>query len=88
MILVKAYFSTDENGKYVLDDYDDIEDLPICYYGPFDTMEEAVNWMEDEYPDDDEDLYEIVADDFDLEEDVYINAPDSIHGEPLTEFLG
>lgn len=80
-ILVKAYFNTDSNGVWVYDDVDDIEDLPICYFGPFDSISDAVSWMENDYPDDDEDLYEMVADDFDFGSEVYVNDPSSIFGD-------
>lgn len=83
MILVKAYFNTDEHGAYVFDGVDDIEDLPICYYGPFDSISRAISWMENDYPDGDEDLHDMIADDFSFPEGQvpFINTPDSIFGD-------
>ena len=80
MICVKIYWNTDENGEVVPDDVD-LEDGPISYYGPFDDISQAISWMENDYPDEDSDVYEMIADDFDLGRDVYINKPDSIFGD-------
>lgn len=84
MILVKIYYNTDENNRKVPENVS-LEDLPICYFGPFDDITHAISWMENDYPDDDPDVYEMVADHFDLSDDVAINAPDSIFGDQLDE---
>lgn len=82
MILVKAYWNTEADGTPVPDDAND-EDRPISYYGPFDSIDDAVSWMNNDYPDDDTDLYEMVADDFDIPmyQVPYINLPSSINGD-------
>lgn len=78
-ICVKTYYNTDENNDPVPDDVQ-LEDMPITYVGPFETMAEAIDWMNNVYPDGDEDVYEQVADDYDLPEGTYINHPDSLFG--------
>lgn len=81
MILVKAFFNTDENGKWI-DAFEMEEpDIPQCWYGPFVDMDAAIYWMSYTYPDDDTDV-------FDMEADVYkypksylkthLNDPDSL----------
>lgn len=82
MILVRALWNTEADGTPVPDDIAD-EDRPMSYYGPFDDISEAVSWMENDYPDDDTDLYEMDADDFEIpvEQVQYVNAPDSIFGD-------
>lgn len=80
-ILVKIYWNTEADGTPVPDDVD-LEDGPLSYYGPFDDITSAISWMENDYPDDDTDVYEIVADDFDIPADAdFINSPDSIFGD-------
>lgn len=79
MILVKIYWNTEADGSPVPEDID-IEDGPLSYYGPFSSVTEAEYWMEDEYPDGDTDVRDMVAGDFHLHEDVYINPPNVIHG--------
>lgn len=81
MILVKTYYNTEADGRRVPEDVP-MEEMPITYHGPFDSISDAVDWMENEYPDDDTDVYEQIADDFDIPEDAdYINDPDSIRGD-------
>lgn len=81
MILVKAYWNTEADGTPVAEDVD-LEDGPISYFGPFDTLEAATSWMNDDYPDGDTDVHDMIADEFDLPEGTFINAPDSIRCEP------
>jgi hypothetical protein len=79
--LVKTYYNTDENGDPVPDEVA-MEDMPITYHGPFDDLTAAISWMENDYPDGDTDVYEQIADDFDIPADAdYINTPESIHGD-------
>lgn len=80
MICVKIYWNTDADGIDVPDDVD-LEDGPISYYGPFTSMSRAVSWMNNDFPEDDEDVHEMVAGEFDLEKGVYINTPESIFGD-------
>lgn len=79
MIAVKTYYNTQANGERVPEDCP-LEDMPITYHGPFDSMTAAVSWMENDYPDDDTDLYEQIADDFDIPR-AWLNSPASIHGD-------
>lgn len=82
MICVKIYWNTDVDGRPVPEDTP-LEDGPISYYGPFDSMTDAISWMENDYPEDDEDVMEMVADDFYLPWHVERNviSPDSIFGD-------
>lgn len=77
-ICVKTYYNTDENNDPVPEDVE-LEDMPITYHGPFETMLDAIVWMREIYPDDDTDVYEQIADDFDLPDGTYINGPDTIY---------
>lgn len=82
MILVKIYWNTEANGEPVPDDVG-LDDMPLSLYGPFDTIDEAIDWMNNDYPDDDTDVHDMVADDYnvmrmDLQ---YVNSPDSIFGD-------
>lgn len=82
MILVKIYWNTDADGEPVPDGTP-LEDGPLSYFGPFDTIVQAISWMENDYPDGDTDVHDMVADDFDIPVEVvpYINKPDSIFGD-------
>lgn len=77
--LVKVYWRTDAAG-YPVDPKADLEEGPIGYYGPFPNVDEASEWMETSAPDD-PDIRAMHADDFHLEEDVYINPPEEIFGD-------
>lgn len=79
-ICVKTYYNTEADGKPVPDDVG-MEDMPITYHGPFDTITDAISWMENDYPDGDTDVFEQVADDFDLPRGTFINDPKSIFGD-------
>lgn len=61
---VKIYWNTDADGHWV--DVRSLDDQPFSIYGPFDSITDAVSWMENDYPDDDTDVYSMVADDFDI----------------------
>lgn len=80
MILVKTYYNTDAEGNLV-PEHIPLEEMPITYHGPFDSMSDAVSWMENDWPDNDTDVHEQIADDFDLPNGTPINAPGSIHGD-------
>lgn len=82
MILVKIYWNTDEHGEEV-DHSVPLEDMPMSYYGPFDDISQAISWMENDYPDGDTDVHDMVADDFKISKQVvpHINSPSSIHGD-------
>ena len=80
MILVKTYYNTEADGTPV-EDNRPLEDMPITYHGPFEDMSQAVSFIENDWPDDDTDVYEQIADDFDLPEGTYINDPKSIFGD-------
>lgn len=79
MILVKIYWNTEADGTPVAE-HTDLEDGPISYVGPFDSIVDAVYWMENTYPDDDTDVYEMVADEFEfgVHEPVHVNTPYSL----------
>lgn len=83
MIAVKIYWNTHPDGEpvnYEGVDWDAIE-APVSIYGPFETIEQAISWMENDYPQDDTDVHDMVADDFDIPQDWYVNAPASIFGD-------
>ena len=79
MILVKTYYDKDPDGISIPMNVA-LEKLPISYHGPFDTISDAVDWMENDWPEGDE-FYSQIADDFDLPEGTAINAPSSVHGD-------
>lgn len=81
MILVKAFWNTDADGRRVDRSRLADEEGPVSYYGPFNDISDAVAWMDDDYPSDDTDLYEMIADDFELDDSIPVNAPDSIFGD-------
>lgn len=64
-IAVKTYYVTDAEGSPVPEDVS-MEDLPITYHGPFASLEAAIHWMETVWPDGDTDVYDQIADDFDV----------------------
>lgn len=76
MIAVKVFWNTHSDG-HAVDfeeiDWDDIN-APISIYGPFDSLEEAESWM-DYYPDGDDDLYDMEADDYNFPQRYVINPP-------------
>lgn len=75
MIIVKAFFNTDTEGRRVDTESLALDDLPQCWYGPFDDISEAVSFMENDYPDGDTDLYEMIANDFEVPEGTFLNDP-------------
>lgn len=80
MFAVKTYYNTEADGAPVEEDRA-LEDRPITFHGPFDSIVDAISWMENVYPDGDTDVFEQVADDF-AEDDIdFINSPESIHGD-------
>lgn len=91
MILVKVFYNTEADNTPVPEDVP-MDELPVSFFGPFDSMVEAVSWLENDYPDD-EDVYDIIADDFDLEvefgvgEEPVINDPKSLFGDIPDEHL-
>ena len=53
--LVKVEYNTDYDGREI----DPLkEDYPVTLHGPFDTVEDATEWM-DGWPDGDTELHEI-----------------------------
>lgn len=82
MIAVKIYWNTDSRGEFITETVE-LGDMPCSYYGPFDSIVDAISWMENDYPDGDTEVHDMVADDFDLPESVLhnVNAPDSIFGD-------
>ena len=79
-ILVRIFYNTDAEGVWIDADSLAEEDLPTTYHGPFDTIHDAISWMENDYPDGDTDVYDMVADDFDIPADAdYINDPANIY---------
>lgn len=83
MILVKIYWNTHPDGSHV--NYEEVDwdsvHAPVSFYGPFDSITDAVSWMENDYPEGDTDVHDMVADDFDLPRGWVINSPDSVHGD-------
>lgn len=81
MIVVRAWWNTDHNGKWV--DAESLEpddpETPQSIYGPFSTMDDAVDWMTHGYPDDDTDVWEMDAyPAFEIPEGWCINHPNVI----------
>ena len=74
MIIVKVYFNTDANHELVPADVP-FEDLPQCWFGPFDDLTDAISFMENDYPEDDTDVYDMIADDFDVPDEAVLNDP-------------
>lgn len=76
---VKTIYCTNADGSPYEGDLD--EDLmPTTYHGPFDDLSQAISWMENDYPDDDTDVYEQYAADYDIPDD-WLNDPASIFGD-------
>lgn len=74
---VKTIFNTDENNMPVPDDVPE-DKMPTVYHGPFDTLEDAKYWMENVYPDDDEDVYEQYYGRFKVKRS-WLNDPESLY---------
>lgn len=79
MFAVKTYYNTEADGTPV-EENRPLEDRPITYHGPFDSITDAISWMENDYPDGDTDVTEQIADDFDIPVE-WLNSPESIHGD-------
>lgn len=80
MIAVRIEFNTDADGNPVdvtQIDWANDQEAPVCYFGPFDTMDLAVDWMHNGYPDDDTDVHEIEADEYDIPAE-WLNTPESV----------
>jgi hypothetical protein len=81
MIVVAVYYSTEADGSPVPEDVP-MDELPLCYFGPFADKDLAEDWMHNEYPDNDRDVYEILVVDIPDDTDPYvINDPDKLFGE-------
>jgi hypothetical protein len=80
MILVKTYFNTDHENKPVPEDTP-LEKMPITYHGPFESMYDATQFMNEVWPDDDTDIYEQISDVFDDVPLEWVNDPNSLFGE-------
>lgn len=80
MFAVKTYYNTEADGSLV-EETRAMEDRPITYHGPFDSMTQAISWMDNVWPDGDTDVVEQVADDFPEEEIEHLNSPESIFGD-------
>ena len=80
MIAVKIYWNIDIGGKKV--DVEAVDwntiDAPVSIYGPFETMSDAISWMENDYPEGDTEVYDMIADDFEIPRGWTVNHPDSI----------
>lgn len=78
---VKTIYNTEADGSPVPDDVPE-DEMPCTYHGPFDSLTEAISWMENDYPDGDTDVYEQYADDYpDKVFNGYLNDPRSIFGD-------
>lgn len=73
---VQTLYNTDEEGNRIPDDVPE-EELPTTYAGPFKSQEEAEYWMNNVYPDGDEDVYDQFAGEFEVEE-AWLNDPASL----------
>lgn len=82
VIAVKTLFNTDWDGTPVPDDVAE-DDLPTTYHGPFDTIEEAIFWLEEIYPDGDTDVYDQDAGEFEVEPQ-WLNDPASLYPEKVS----
>lgn len=79
MIAVKTIYNTEADGSEVPDDVVE-EDMPCTYHGPFKNMDEAVHFMNEVWPDNDTDIYEQYADEYDIPEE-WLNDPKSLFGD-------
>lgn len=81
MILVKIYWNDDEKGEFTAETTNG--EVPCSYYGPFRDIVTAISWMENDYPQDDPDVLDWIADEFEIPYHLLerINTPDSIHGD-------
>lgn len=80
MIAVKVMYNTEPDGSEVdvlNTDWDDIK-APQSIYGPFDSIEDAVIWMNELYPDSDMDVYDMEAGEYDIPDDWYVNPASTI----------
>lgn len=78
---VETIYNTEADGTPVPEDVDE-DDMPRTFHGPFDTLEAAVSWIENDYPDGDTDVYEQYADDYPDEVfNGFLNDPKSIFGD-------
>lgn len=85
MIAVRIHWHTYADGSPVPHETA-MADRPHSFYGPFRDITAAISWIENDYPDGDEDVYEIVADDFDIPPHAaWLNAPESIFGDDPDE---
>lgn len=76
---VKTYYNTEADGRPVPEDTP-LEEMPITFHGPFDSITAAISWMENDYPEGDTDVFDQVADDFDVPAE-WLNDPQSIYGD-------
>lgn len=80
MIVARIWWNTDAEGNWV--EQGDLEpdgfDTPQTIYGPFESITKAVDWMTHDYPDDDMDVYDLIAEDFDVPPDWYVTDPSFI----------
>lgn len=78
---VETIYNTEADGSPVPEDVPE-DEMPRTFHGPFDTLEEAISWMENDYPDGDTDVYEQYANDYPDEVfNGYLNDPKSIFGD-------
>jgi hypothetical protein len=58
---VMIEFNTDSDGRWV--EVDDLpeDQVPKCIFGPFATERDAWDWMENDYPQDDTDVYDMYS---------------------------
>lgn len=78
MIAVKVYWNTYPDGTAVNTEAVDWNtiDAPVSVYGPFESITDAVSWMDNDYPDNDTDTHDLIADLFDIPEHWDVNSPD------------
>lgn len=75
MIAVVAEYNTDNENRWVYDDRcASGEELPSSIVGPFDTMEEAIAYVET-YQEDDTDLHDVYVVEEEFPEGTVINDP-------------
>lgn len=77
-IAVCTWYNNEADGSPVADDlqFDDPA-YPKTYHGPFETIEEAVDWMNDVWPDGDTDVAEQEVAEYEVEPE-WLNSPDSL----------
>lgn len=75
--IVKTIFNNDDNGRLPADTPE--EDLPHVFHGPFETKEDAINWIDYVYPQDEMDVEEqYVVPENSVPDDYLINDPESL----------